>query len=97
MENLFEGIMLCCLCVAIVVMIVRFARQKSVHLKLDRAIVITFGIGFILGAIEKALIAPVQWTLVLYVIGAYLSYTATIFSFPKLGEQKDVTESGYGF
>ena len=56
MENLFEAIMLCCLCVGMAVMIVRFARQKSVHLKLDRAIVITFGVGFVLGAIGKAVI-----------------------------------------
>lgn len=93
MENLFEAIMLCCLCVGMAVMIVRFARQKSVHLKLDRAIVITFGVGFVLGAIGKAVITPVEWTFALYVVGAYLSYTAAIFSFPKIGGQQEVIEN----
>ena len=93
MENLFEAIMLCCLCVGMAVMIVRFARQKSVHLKLDRAIVIMFGVGFVLGAIGKAVIAPVEWIFALYVVGAYLSYTAAIFSFPQFGEKNEVSEN----
>ena len=40
---------------------------------------------FVLGVIGKAVIAPVEWTFALYVVGAYLSYTAAIFSFPKIG------------
>lgn len=57
MENLFEAIMLCCLCVGM------------------------------------AVIAPVEWTFALYVVGAYLSYTAAIFSFPQFGEKNEVSEN----
>lgn len=83
MELIFEGIMLLCLCSATAIMLCRFAREKSIHVKLDRAIVITMGIGFVIGAISKMLSPQVECTLILYVIGAYLSYTATLFSFPK--------------
>ncbi|MBQ7976075.1 MAG: hypothetical protein IJ300_10370 [Clostridia bacterium] len=93
MENLFEAIMLICLCISIIVMLVRFIKHKSVHLKLERAILITFGIGFVLGAIGKAVIAPVEWTFALYVLGAYLSYTATVFSFSKIDEKNEVCEN----
>lgn len=82
MDNLLEGIMLCFLCLGVAVMIIRFARQKSAHPNAERAIAVTFGIGFVLGAIERAVIAPVEWTFALYVVGAYLSYTAVLFSFP---------------
>ena len=93
MENLFDAFILCCLCVGMAVMIVRFAKQKSVHITLDRFIVITFGVGFVLGAIGKAVITPVEWTFALYVVGAYLSCTATIFSFPQFGEKNEVSEN----
>ena len=84
MELIFEGIMLLCLCSAMGIMLCRFAREKSIHVKLDRTIVITMGVGFVVGAISKMFSPQVEWTLVLYVIGAYLSYTATLFSFPEL-------------
>ena len=93
MENLFDAFILCCLCVGMAVMIVRFAKQKSVHITLDRFIVITFGVGFVLGAIGKAVIAHVEWTFALYVVGAYLSYTAAILSFPQFGEKNEVSEN----
>lgn len=93
MENLFDAFILCCLCVGMAVMIVRFAKQKYVHITLDRFIVITFGVGFVLGAIGKAVIAPVEWTFALYVVGAYLSYTAAILSFPQFGEKNEVSEN----
>ena len=93
MENLFDAFILCCLCVGMAVMIVRFAKQKSFHITLDRFIVITFGVGFVLGAIGKAVIAPVEWTFALYVVGAYLSYTAAILSFPQFGEKNEVSEN----
>ena len=93
MEDLFDAFILCCLCVGMAVMIVRFAKQKSVHITLDRFIVITFGVGFVLGAIGKAVIAPVEWTFALYVVGAYLSYTAAILSFPQFGEKNEVSEN----
>ena len=92
MENIFEGIMLICLCLGVAVMLCRFSRGRSVHIKLDRVIVITMGIGFVLGAVAKAISSPVEWTFALYVIGAYLSYTATLFSFPKFGV-KEVSEN----
>ena len=93
MENLFDAFILCWLGVGRAVMLVRIAKQKSVHITLDRSIVITFGVGFVLGAIGKAVIAPVEWTFALYVVGAYLSYTAAIFSFPQFGEKNEVSEN----
>lgn len=93
MDNLFECVMLTCICVAMVIMIVRVSKQRSSNIKLDRALVITFGIGFVFGAIGKAIVAPIEWTFALYVVGAYLAYTAAIFSFPKFGDENEVSEN----
>ena len=44
MDIIFVSIMLAYLCAAMVVMICRFAKERSVHLKLDRSFVITMGV-----------------------------------------------------
>ena len=92
MGIIFESIMLACLCAAMVVMICRFTKERSVHVKLDRSIVITMGGGFVIGAVSKAISAPIVWTFVLYVVGAYLAYTAVLFSFPNIGREVSENE-----
>lgn len=93
METVFEGIMLTLFCFAAVILIFRFAKNKSKNLKLDRAIAITMDIGFVAGAIRKLIVAPAEWTFALYVICAYLFYIAVLLSFPNLG--KDLEENIY--
>ena len=92
MGIIFESIMLAYLCAAIVVIICRFAKQRLVHLKFDRSIVITMGGGFVIGAVSKAISAPVEWTFALYVVGAYLAYTAVLLSFPNIGREVSENE-----
>ena len=83
MELFLEALMILSLCIAVGIMLYRFAANKTVHRKLDRVTVITMGLGFLAGAICRASEEPVAWTFVLYVIGAYLCYTAALFSFPE--------------
>lgn len=82
MKTILEGIMLTLFCFSAVVLILRFAKNKSQNLKLERGIAVSMCIGFIFGAIGKIIAGPVEWTIALYVVGAYLFYTAIIFSFP---------------
>ena len=86
MKNILEGIMLISFCFAAVVLIFRFAKNKSQKLKLDRGIAVSMCIGFIFGAVGKIMVHPVEWTFAFYVVGAYLFYTATLLSFPNLGK-----------
>ncbi|MBQ8546644.1 MAG: hypothetical protein IJ437_06875 [Clostridia bacterium] len=73
-------------------MMCRFANERLAHMKLNRSIVITMGVGFVIGAVSKAISAPVKWTFVLYIIGAYLAYTAVLFSFPNIGREVSENE-----
>lgn len=87
METVFEAIMVVSLCAAVGLLLHRFATNKAVHLKLDRFTVITIGIGFIIGGIGKALMDPIPWVFGLYIVGAWLCYTAAVFSFPTKEEK----------
>ena len=82
MEIFFEAVMVSAMCVAVGILLCRFAANKSIHLKRDRFTVITMGIGFVFGGICKALIDPIPWILGLYIVGALLCYCAAVFSFP---------------
>lgn len=82
METLFEGFMLIAFIIGICSMIYCFALNKTMTPLLDRGISITMGVGFVIGAVNRAMTAPVKWTFVLYILGAMLSYTAILFSFP---------------
>lgn len=93
MGIVFEILMLVAFIVAICSMIYRFVREKSTHLITDRIITITMGIGFTIGAVCKVFTAPVKWTVALYALGAVLSYTATVFSFPKIGTKEKDTDT----
>lgn len=80
MGKVFEILMLTCFCAALVVMEIRFAKEKSTRPILERLTVITMGIGFLIGAIAKAISSPADWIIVLYIFGIHLSYSATVFS-----------------
>ena len=87
MENVMEALMVIFLCIAAGIILCRFASNKSVHKKMDRFTVIMIGIGFILGGTCKALMDPIPWIFGLYVVGAWLCYSAVVFSCPsKEGE-----------
>ena len=87
MENVMEEVMVISLCIAVGVMLCRFAKDRSVHKKHDRFTVIAIGIGFVIGGIGKALMDPIPWIFGLYVMGAWLCYTAAVFSFPSKEER----------
>ena len=86
MENVMEAIMVVSLCIAVGVMLCRFVTDRSVHKKQDRFTVITIGIGFVIAGMGKALMDPIAWVFILYIVGAWLSYTAAVFSFPSKEE-----------
>lgn len=70
------------LCLAAGWMIVRFAQRKVKNVGWSRAVLLLLGIGFLAGGIYQAISAPTRWVFSLYLLGAYLSYTALLFSFP---------------
>ena len=70
------------LCLAAGWMIVRFAQREVKNVGLSRAVLLLLGIGFLAGGIYQAISAPACWVFSLYLLGAYLSYTALLFSFP---------------
>ena len=70
------------LCLAAGWMIVRFAQLEVKNVGLSRAVLLLLGIGFLAGGIYQAISAPACWVFSLYLLGAYLSYTALLFSFP---------------
>ena len=70
------------LCLAAGWMIVRFAQRKVKNVGWSRAVLLLLGIGFLAGGIYQAISAPACWVFSLYLLGAYLSYTALLFSFP---------------
>lgn len=82
MKNGIEALLIICLCAAVGVQVFRFAANKCVHRTMDRFGVIAVGIGFIWGGIRKAMMAPVPWVFVLYIIGAWLCWCAVVFSVP---------------
>ena len=89
MKSIMEALMILCLCAAVGIMLYRFLKGRSVHKAMDRSAVITIGIGFIAGAVTKAIADPVEWTFVLYISGAMLCYTATLLSFPEKEEKHE--------
>lgn len=86
MKTILESLMLIGFIAAICIMIFRLARETSCSPLADRIVAITMGAGFALGAVYRVFVAPLAWPLALYVLGAMLSYTATLFSFPDLGK-----------
>lgn len=70
------------LCLAVGWMLLRFAQHKVKNVGWSRAVLLLLGIGFLAGGIYQAIIAPTRWVFSLYLLGAYLSYTALLFSFP---------------
>ena len=70
------------LCLAVGWMLLRFAQHKVKNAGWSRAVLLLLGIGFLAGGIYQAIIAPTRWVFSLYLLGAYLSYTALLFSFP---------------
>lgn len=87
MANGLEGCMIVSLCVAVAILLYGFIRHKGRCAVWERVCVITIGLGFLMGAISKAMCQVVPWTFVLYLAGADLCYTAALFSFP--GKQNE--------
>lgn len=84
MDIILEAIMLMCFCLAMCILIYRFAKNKATHLKAERAIAWTMGVGFVLGGVKELIFPPVRWMLVLYALGSILAYSAVLFSYLEL-------------
>lgn len=82
MELVFEVLMILSLCIAAGIQLYRFAVGKTVHTAVERAAVITMGLGFVMGTAWKLMEQPMSWLFVLYLLGAFLCYSAVLFSFP---------------
>ena len=70
------------LCLAVGVMTVRFAQRRVKYVGWCRAGVLALGLGFLAGGIYHVVTNPTCWVFALYLLGAYLSYTALLCSFP---------------
>lgn len=81
MDIIFEAVMLVCFCLAMCILIYRFTKNKATHLKAERAIAWTMGVGFALGVVKELIFPPVGWMFVLYALGAILAYSAVLFSY----------------
>ena len=85
MEIVFECLMLVLFMATVCIMISRFATGQSDNLLIDRIFAITECAAFVAGALNKMFVSHMEWNFALYVIGAYLSYTAALFLFSQTG------------
>ena len=88
METLFEGLMAIAFGAAVGVQLYRMVKGKLIPKKGDRIMLISIMVGFVIGAVLKLMKDPISWTVTLYVMGAFLTYTAVLFSLPEKGENK---------
>ena len=89
MEHFLEALLILPLCAAAGILLYRFATNKSTHRMPERFAAITMGLGFLAGIVTEAIENPVPWIFLMCVFGAYLCYTAVLFSFPeKEGEHE---------
>ena len=54
-DVILESIMLEMLCIAMFILICRFAKNKSTHLRAERAVAWAMGVGFALGVVNTVL------------------------------------------
>ncbi len=78
---LLENFMIALFCCAVGIRLVHHIRKKSFADSGERFTLITFGIGFILGAIWHNHSGN-TWTAVFFSAGAYLAYVTLVFSWP---------------
>lgn len=84
METIFECIMILCICAGLVWELLRFLNSSGqTAAKWERLTMITVCMGFVVGIVWEAMEKPVCGIFALYVIGAMLSYTTAVFSFPE--------------
>ena len=87
METLFECLMITAFCAAIAVQLAKHLRTHSYAGKGELGMLLTMGVGFVIGAVSKAF-AVVQWTVMLYVAGAVLSYAALLLVWSEKAKEK---------
>ena len=97
METVFERLMLLAFIIAMCVLIYRFAKDKSTNIKAERTIEWTMAVWFALGVVKELIFPTVRWVLILYAIGAILSYTGVAFSYhyhseEEIKEEKQINE-----
>lgn len=88
METLFEGLMAIAFGAAVGVQLYRMVKGKLIPQKGDRIMLISITVGFVIGAVLKFMKNPIPWTVTLYIMGAFLTYTAVLFSIPEKGEER---------
>ena len=97
METVFECFMLLAFIIAMCVLIYRFAKDKSTNTKTQRTIKWTMAVWFALVVVKELIFPTVRWVLILYAIGAILSYTGVAFSYAyqsdtEINEEKEINE-----
>lgn len=84
METIFKCIMILCICAGLIWELLHLLSSSGqTAAKWERLTMITVCMGFVVGIVWKAMEKPVCWIFALYVIGAMLSYTTAVFSFPE--------------
>lgn len=88
---LFENLMIGLFCCAVEVRLIQHIRRKTCADWCERFTLLTFGVGFIIGAIRKCYSGN-QRSAILYCVGAYLTYITLLFSWPSKisGRDKEV-------
>ena len=81
MVTWMESLMILVLCTGVAALGLRFLKHDCSAGSTERLLVITMGIGFVIGLIS-AILRGMTWQVMLYGAGVMLSYGATVVSFP---------------
>lgn len=82
MEQMLEGTMVAAFCAAMAVVICRLLKKREERTAGERMTLITMGIGFGIGVVNKILAGEQPWMYLLYLLGFMLTYTAVVLTLP---------------
>lgn len=88
MSTLFECLMVSAFCISIALQLCRYIRSGTKASKKEIFMLVTMGIGFIVGAIKTAF-SSTAWVIIFYGLGVMLTYSTVLFATSK-DEDKDV-------
>ncbi len=89
MSTLFECLMISSFCIAMAVQLLRHIRNKANSGRKEVFMLVTMGIGFIIGAIRTIFITS-SWLVIFYGIGALLTFSTLLIATSK----KDIEKAG---
>ena len=87
MSTLFECLMVSAFCISIALQLCRYIRSGTKASKKEIFMLVTMGIGFIIGAIKTAFSSTV-WVIIFYGLGVMLTYSTVLFAASKDEDKK---------